>query len=74
MNVAESEEAPNVVLGMFLINSVPAKILFDSGASYSFVTKNFVDKGKLEPTKMDRLMVVQIPGQLLEPNYPVKAS
>jgi hypothetical protein len=50
------------VLGTFLVNSVPAKILFDSGASHSFVTKNFVDKGRLKPSRRDRLMIVQIPG------------
>jgi hypothetical protein len=41
---------------------VPAKILFDSGASHSFVTENFMDKGRLKPSRRDRLMVVQIPG------------
>jgi hypothetical protein len=47
---------------MFLVNSVPAKILFDSGASHSFVTENFVDKGRLKPSRRDRLMIVQITG------------
>jgi hypothetical protein len=47
---------------MFLVNSVPAKILFDSGASHSFVTENFVDKGRLKPICRDRLMIVEIPG------------
>jgi hypothetical protein len=50
------------VLGTFLVNSVPAKILFDSGVSHSFVTENFVDKGRLKPSHRDRLMIVQIPG------------
>jgi hypothetical protein len=49
---------------MFLVNSVPAKVYFDSGASHSFVTKTFVDKGKLKPTKMNRVMVVQISGSV----------
>jgi hypothetical protein len=62
VNAAEAEEAPDVVLGTFLVNSVPAKILFDSGASHSFVTENFVDKGRLKPSCRDRLMIVQIPG------------
>jgi hypothetical protein len=38
MNVEEAQEATNVVLGMFPVNSVPARVLFDSGASHSFVT------------------------------------
>jgi hypothetical protein len=65
------------VLGTFLVNSVPAKILFYSGASHSFVTKSFVDKGSLKPSCMDRLMIVQIPGstaktQLSCRNVPVE--
>jgi hypothetical protein len=54
------------VLGTFLVNSVPAKILFDSGASHSFVTENFMDKGRLKPSRRDRLMIVQIPGSLVK--------
>jgi hypothetical protein len=65
------------VLGTFLINSVPAKILFNSGASHPFVTESFVDKGSLKPSRMDRLMIVQIPGstaktQLSFRNVPVE--
>jgi hypothetical protein len=35
----EAQEAKDVVLGTFLINSVPAIVLFDSGASHSFITE-----------------------------------
>jgi hypothetical protein len=38
MNVEEAQEATDVVLGMFPINSVPAIVLFDSRALHSFVT------------------------------------
>jgi hypothetical protein len=64
VSAEEAEEAPDVVLGTFLINSVPAKVLFDSGASHSFVTEQFVEKGKLVPTMMSRPMLVQIPGSV----------
>jgi hypothetical protein len=47
---------------MFLINSVLAKVLFDSGASHSFVTETFVAAGGLTATQMARKMIVQIPG------------
>jgi hypothetical protein len=62
MNVEEAQEATDVVLGMFLVNSVPARVLFDSGASHSFVTKLFVDKSGLHTTPMKHAMLVQIPG------------
>jgi hypothetical protein len=58
----EVAEAPDVVLGTFLVNSVPARVLFDSGASHSFVTERFVTKGGLTASKMARNMIVQIPG------------
>jgi hypothetical protein len=62
----EAAEAPDVVLGMFLVNSIPARVLFDSGASHSFVTENFVKKGKLESTMMTKAMLVQIPGSVMK--------
>jgi hypothetical protein len=62
----EAAEAPDIVLGTFLINSTPARVMFDSGASHSFVTENFVTKGKLEPTMMPRAMLVQIPGSVMK--------
>jgi hypothetical protein len=43
-------------------------VLFDSGASHSFVAENFVTKGKLEPTMMPRAMLVQIPGSVMKTN------
>ncbi|KAK1606229.1 hypothetical protein QYE76_029902 [Lolium multiflorum] len=46
MNAEEAQEAPDVVLGMFSVNSIPARVLFDSGASHSFVTEDFA---KIEP-------------------------
>jgi hypothetical protein len=64
VSAEEPEEATDVILGTFLINSVHAKVLFDSGASHSFVTEQFVEKGKLVPTMMSRTMLVQIPGSV----------
>jgi hypothetical protein len=51
---------------MFLVNSIPARVLFDSGLSHSFVIEHFVKKGKLEPTMMTRAMLVQIPGSVVK--------
>jgi hypothetical protein len=65
VNAAEAEEAPDVMPSMFLINSIPRRVLFDSGASHSFVTEKFVTKGKLESTMMTRAMLVQIPGSVV---------
>ena len=37
VKVDKAEEAPDVVLGTLPVNSIPAKVLFDTGASHSFV-------------------------------------
>ena len=35
-------EAPNVVIGTFMVNSYPATVLFDTGATHSFITQRTV--------------------------------
>ncbi|XP_071674326.1 uncharacterized protein [Lolium perenne] len=62
VNAEQAQEAPDIVLGTFPVNSIPASVLFDSGASHSFVTKPFARKSGLRPTIMQRPMLVQIPG------------
>jgi hypothetical protein len=38
----EAQQSQDVVLAMFLANSHPATILFDSGVSHSFISSKFV--------------------------------
>jgi hypothetical protein len=45
--VEEAQEAPDVVLGMFLINDTSAVVLFDSKASHSFISAAYVGKHNL---------------------------
>ena len=47
---------------MFSINSVLARVMFDSGASPSFVTEEFACTSKIHPTNLKHVMIVQIPG------------
>ncbi|XP_071680501.1 uncharacterized protein [Lolium perenne] len=72
VNAEEAQEAPDIVLGTFPVNSVPSTVLFDSGASHSFVTKPFVKKGGLTPTPLKRPMLVQIPGSTSVTRVPCK--
>ena len=37
----EAEKSPDVVIGMLPVNSILAKVLFDTGASHSFVSTSF---------------------------------
>jgi hypothetical protein len=62
VNAEEAQEALDIVLGTFPVNSVHSTVLFDSGASHSFVTKPFARKSGLRPTIMQPPMLVQISG------------
>jgi tetrahydromethanopterin S-methyltransferase subunit E len=54
----EAQQSHDVVLGMFLANSHPATIFFDSGASHSFVSSKFIAKHNLPITIMKYTMIV----------------
>jgi hypothetical protein len=56
-------EDAGMVYGMFLINSIPASILFYSGASHSFVTKSFVEKHNNIPNySLKKKLLIRSPG------------
>jgi hypothetical protein len=61
MTSEEAQQALNVVLGMFLASSHPATILFDSGASHSFISSSFVAKHSLPIATMKHTMLVSSP-------------
>jgi hypothetical protein len=62
MTSEEAQQAPDIVLGMFLASSHPATILFDSGASHSFISSSFVVKHRLPIATMKHTMLVSSPG------------
>jgi hypothetical protein len=62
MTSDKAQQASDVVLGMFLISSHPATILFDSGASHSFISSSFVPKHRLPIATMKHTMLVSSPG------------
>jgi hypothetical protein len=57
----EAQQAQDVVLGMFLTNSHPPTILFDFGASHSFISSRFVAKYNLPITIMKDTILVSPP-------------
>jgi hypothetical protein len=57
----EAQQAQDIVLGMFLASSHPATILFDSGASHSFISSSFVVKHSLPIATMKHTMLVSSP-------------
>jgi hypothetical protein len=61
MTSDEAQQAPDVVPGMFLASSHPAIVLFDSGASHSFISSSFVAKHSLPITTMKHTVLVSSP-------------
>jgi hypothetical protein len=57
----EAQQGQDVVLGMFLTSSHPGIVLFDSGASHSFISSSFVVKHHLPITIMKQTMFVSSP-------------
>jgi hypothetical protein len=65
VNHVTAESVPedaDVVYGMFLINSIPSSVLFDSGASHSFVTKSFAEKHNILNYTLKRKLLIRSPG------------
>jgi hypothetical protein len=54
----EAQEAPDVVIGMFLINDTSAVVLFDSGASHSFISAAYVGKHNMPLALLRCQMIV----------------
>jgi hypothetical protein len=60
--VEEAQEAPDIVIGMFLVNDTSAVVLFDSGASHSFISATSVGKHNLHLALLRCQMIVSSPG------------
>jgi hypothetical protein len=60
--VEDAQAALDVIIGMILINDNNAIVLFDSGASHSFVAANFVQKHNLPLSMLKNQMIVSSPG------------
>jgi hypothetical protein len=58
MVVEEAQEAPDVVIGMFLINDTSAVVLFDSRALHSFISAAYVGKHNLPLALLRCQMIV----------------
>jgi hypothetical protein len=56
--VDEAQEAPDVVIGMFLINDISVVMLFDSRASHSFISAAYVGKHNLPLALLRCQMIV----------------
>ena len=62
INAQEAQGAQGVVLGEFLVSSTLATVLFDSGASHSFISSSFVDKHKIPIVLLKTPLLTWTPG------------
>jgi hypothetical protein len=60
--VEDAQAAPDIIVGMILVNDNGAIVLFDSGASHSFVATNFVQKHNLPLSMLKNQIIVSSPG------------
>jgi hypothetical protein len=62
INAQEAQEAQGVVLSEFLVSSVLATILFDSGASHSFTSSSFVERHNIPTVLLKAPLLTRTPG------------
>ena len=61
INVEQAEQDSDVVLGNLLVNSIPSKVLFDTGASLSFVSDSFAQSNDFSMETMPKSLMIQTP-------------
>jgi hypothetical protein len=54
---------------MFYINSIPAAIIFDSGATHSFISARYANTNELPLQTMQKPLIVITPKGPVEANY-----
>jgi hypothetical protein len=69
MTSEEAQQAPDVVLGMFVASPHPATLLFNSGASHSFISSSFVVEHSMPIATMKHTLLVSSPGGEMRANH-----
>jgi hypothetical protein len=62
-------DGADIALGMFYINTIPATILFDSGATHSFMSARYANTNELPLKIMKTPMIVITPKGHVEASY-----
>jgi hypothetical protein len=64
-----TKEGADIALGMFYINAIPATILFDSGATHSFMSTRYANTNEMPLLNMRKPMIVITPKGPVEANH-----
>ena len=51
-----------MVIGTFMVNSYLATVLFDTGATHSFITQSFVEHHGIRTSTLKMCLLVSSPG------------
>jgi hypothetical protein len=65
----QAQDAPGIVLDTFPVNFVPVTVLFDSGASHSFITEQFVAKHNIPMSYMKTHLLIGSPNGEMKSTY-----
>ena len=66
VTLADAQQSSEIVLGRLLVFSVPATVLFDSGASHSFISNAFAMSLDLPREQLSSPLSVCSPGSRME--------
>src|SRR5215216_2337328 len=61
VDINEAQDQPATVMGTLLVNSVPASVLFDTGASHSFMSEDYAYKHDIRCEVTNTPLVVKTP-------------
>jgi predicted aspartyl protease len=62
------QETPSMIVGMFPVNFHIAEVLFDTGATHSFITASWVESHNLPITTMSTLIHIDSAGGKVQAN------
>ncbi|KAJ9544243.1 hypothetical protein OSB04_023950 [Centaurea solstitialis] len=60
MTAEEAQTAPDVITGIFPVNSKPALVLFDTGATWSYVSRRFCKDFQIELGNLDSPQAIDV--------------
>lgn len=72
MNAAQAEDSSEVIMGNLPVNYIPTKVLFDTGASHSFMSRPFASKHELVFQDLPRPLSVVSPSKFMNASSMVR--
>ncbi|KAJ9560732.1 hypothetical protein OSB04_005892 [Centaurea solstitialis] len=66
MTAEEAQTAPDVITGVFPVNSKPALVLFDTGATWSYVSRRFCKDFQIELGNLDSPLAIDVAAEKVQ--------